>query len=452
MQDQVAPPAHPRFTSSHRERAGWYLYDWANSAFYTTVVATFLSPYLTSLALAAADAEGFVYPLGIKIFHGSFWSLLVSLSVAFQACFLPVLGAIADYSGQKKRLLGLFAYLGALATMAMFFLEGQRYLLGGFLFVVANVSFGASIVFYNAFLPEISTEKERDSVSSFGWAIGYLGGGLLLAANLALTASADRLGLTTSQAVRVSLFSAGAWWALFSIFPLLTLRSRRAGKALTPGAGYLSTGLRQLKHTLRDLRNYPQTLLFLVAYMFFNDGIQTVIVVSSQFGFEELKVPMTSLAQLMLMVQFVAFLGAIVFNFIAKALGARNAILLSLLVWTGVVVYAYALLQTAAELFVLGAVIGIVLGGSQALSRSLFSLMIPKGREAEYFSIYEIGERGTSWLGPFFFAIALQFTGSYRMAILSIIVFFFVGMALLAKVNVRQGALEAGNQPPERAS
>ncbi len=450
MENDAALSREPRCAGTRGERLGWYFYDWANSAFYTTVVATFLSPYLTSLARAAADPAGFVHPLGIRIFHGSYWSLLVSLSVALQAALLPLLGAIADYSGRKKSLLVFFAYLGAVATMAMFFLHGQRYLLGGFLFVVANFSFGASIVFYNAFLPEIATENERDSVSSFGWAIGYLGGGLLLAANLALVAGADRLGLTDSDAVRLSLFSAGAWWALFSIFPLATLR-RRPATPLPPGAGYVATGLRRLRHTLSDLRRYPQTLLFLFAYMFFNDGIQTVIVVSAQFGHEELDTPVASLAQLMLMVQFVAFAGAILFNFIAKALGARNAILLSLVLWTGVVLYAYGFLRTTFELFLLGAIIGIVLGGSQALSRSLFSLLIPNGREAEYFSLYEISERGTSWLGPFFFALALQFTGSYRLAILSVVVFFLVGMALLAGVDVRRGALQAGNQPPERA-
>ncbi len=177
-------PAIGQSDSDRRERLAWYFYDWANSAFPTTVVTVFLGPYLTTIAKAAADAEGYVRPLGIPIAAGAFYPYIVALSVGLQVLFLPVLGAIADYSHLKKQLLGGFAYLGALATAAMFFLEGTNYLLGGALFLLANLSFGAAVINYNAFLPEISSPEERDAVSSNGWALGYLGGGLLLALNL----------------------------------------------------------------------------------------------------------------------------------------------------------------------------------------------------------------------------------------------------------------------------
>jgi MFS transporter, UMF1 family len=203
-----------------REQLGWYFYDWANSAFATTVVTVFLGPYLTTIAKAAADAEGFVHPLGIKVTAGSFFPYIVSLSVLFQVAFLPIMGAIADYSHRKKQMLALFAYLGAFITMGMYFLQGTNYLLGGLLFIVANLCFGVSIVFYNAFLPEISTPEERDSVSSMGWAVGYLGDGILLAINLLLFYKADALGLTIEQAVRINLASAGMWWAVFTLIPL----------------------------------------------------------------------------------------------------------------------------------------------------------------------------------------------------------------------------------------
>jgi len=222
---------------SVREQRGWYLYDWANSAFATTVIALFLGPYVTVLAKAAADSQGYIHPLGIKVDARSYWSYLVSLSVILQVLFLPVVGAIADYGRKKKQCLAATAYLGALATAGMFFLQGNEYLFAGALFLIANVSFGASMVIYNSFLPEIAPPEQRDAVSSKGWGIGYLGGGLLLALNLALFQNAARIGVSEAMAVRISLCSAGVWWALFTIPTLLALRNRGPARALPPGKG-----------------------------------------------------------------------------------------------------------------------------------------------------------------------------------------------------------------------
>ena len=437
------PPAHDR-----RVRVGWYFYDWANSAFSTTVVTVFLGPYLTTMTKAAADGDGFVYPLRIKVNAGSFFPYIVALSVLLQVIVLPLLGAISDYSHRKKQMLACSAYLGAFATMGMYFLQGTDYLLGGFLFLLANLSFGASVVFYNAFLPEIASPDQRDSVSSMGWALGYLGGGLLLAGNLVLLSQASAFGLTIEHAVRISLASAGIWWAIFTVVPLAMLRSRQPIKSLPRGERPLTVGFKQLRHTLRKLPGYPQTLLFLAAYLLYNDGIQTVITLTSQFGQEELGLPISTLTAVILMVQFIAFFGSIAFNIVAKALGSKWAIIISLLIWIGTLVYAYGFLRTRLQFFILAAVIAIVLGGSQALSRSVYSLMIPKGQEAEYFSLYEVGDRGTSWMGPLLFGLALQFTGSYRIAILSLVTFFILGLALLTKVNIRRAAIETGNVAP----
>lgn len=434
---------------SRREQVGWYFYDWSNSAFSTTVVSVFLGPYLTAITEAAADANGFVYPLGIPVAADSFFPYMVSLSVILQVFFLPVLGAIADYTHLKKRLLAIFAYMGAFATMGMYFLQGSNYLLGGGLFLIANLSFDAAVVFYNAYLPDLSGPDDRDKVSSQGWAMGYLGGGLLLLLNLIFVQFlADDLGLSTGQAVRISLASAGVWWALFTIIPLQRLIVRESRSKLPPGQNYISVGFRQLGHTLRKLPSYPQTLLFLIAYLLYNDGIQTVIAMSAQFGSEEMGMKTSSLIQLILMVQFVAFFGALGFGYLARWIGTKRAVILSLVLWTGVTLYAWRILESEAQFFVLGAVIGIVMGGSQALSRSLFSQMIPDGQEAEYFSLYEVSERGTSWMGPLVFGLALQFTGSYRIAILSIAIFFVLGLALLFFVNIRKAIIEAGNTPP----
>jgi len=441
----VAEPVYSR-----REQVGWYFYDWANSAFSTTVVTVFLGPYLTTVTQQAADANGFVHPLGIPVLADSFFPFMVSLSVLLQVFFLPILGAIADYSHLRKQMLGIFAYIGAFATMGLYFLQGDNYLLGGTLFLIANLSFGASIVFYNAFLPDISSPDQRDTVSSQGWALGYLGGGILLLVNLILFLQAEKFGISQGHAVRIGMASAGLWWAIFTIIPLLTLHSRQPRKQLPAGRGYLTVGFSQLGHTLRNLPKYPHTLLFLVAYLLYNDGIQTVIALSAQFGSQELGMGESSLISMILMVQFVAFGGALLFGYIAKVLGTKRAIIASLVIWTGTVVYAYALLQTHLQFFIMGGVIAIVLGGSQALSRSLFSQMIPRGQEAEYFSLYEVSERGTSWLGPLFFGLALQFTGSYRIALLSVSIFFIAGLVLLPLVNVRRAITEAGNVAPER--
>jgi UMF1 family MFS transporter len=433
-----------------REQIGWYFYDWANSAFSTTVVTVFLGPYLTSVAENAADAQGMVYPLGIPVAAGAYFPYLVSLSVLLQVFFLPIMGAIADYSQAKKTLLAIFAYIGAFATVGFYFLEGDRYLLGGGLFLIANLALGASVVFYHAFLPEIASPDRRDAVSSQGWAAGYLGGGLLLLANLILYNSREALGIPTDVAVRICLASAGVWWGVFTLIPLFSLKRRRPQQPLPRGANFLTVGFRQLAHTFGEMRRYPQTLLFLAAYLLYNDGIQAVIALSTQFGTEELGLEQSVLIPAILMVQFLAFGGALLFGWLARLLGTKRAILLSLVIWTLVVTYAYFMpAGVPAQFFLLAGCIALVLGGTQALSRSVFSLMIPRGQEAEYFSLYEISERGTSWLAPLLFGLAYQNTGSYRIAIVSLIVFFIAGFILLTRVSIRRAAEAVGNRAPD---
>ncbi len=424
---------------SRREQRGWYLYDWANSAFATTVITLFLGPYLTALAKAAADAQGLVHPLGINVDARSYWSYLVSLSVALQVLVLPMVGAIADYGRRKKEVLGATAYLGAAATMAMFLLQGKQYLFGGVLFLVANVSFGASIVIYNSFLPEIAPPEDRDAVSSRGWGIGYLGGGLLLALNLVLYLRAGQIGMSESMAVRISMSSAGVWWAVFTIPALLALHNRGPARALPAGQSSVGAAIWQLRQTIGHVRQYPQTTTFLIAYLLYNDAIQTVLALASQFGNDELKIPVSQLTLAILMVQFVGFFGAVGFNRLAAAISAKRAVLVSLAIWSATLIYIYAAVTTTLQFFIMAAIVAIVMGGSQALSRSLYAQLVPEGREAEYFSLYEISDKGTSWLCPLLFGLALQFTKSYRIAILSLIVFFIAGLLVLLRVDVEQG-------------
>ena len=446
-----------------REQRGWMFYDWANSAYATTVAAVFLGPTLTEMARQAAcaqrglggeacgDADNLPLTfLGITLSYDSWFPYVLGLSILLQVIVLPVTGAVADRSRRKTHMLALFAYIGAVATMLMYFVADGRFLLGWVLYLVANVAFGASIVVYNAFLPEISAPDERDKISAQGWAFGYLGGGLLLLANLALFTAHESLGLSKGHAAQISLLSAGLWWALFTLIPVRRLRNHREAASL-PDSGVVSAGFRQLRHTLRGARAYPRTLLFLAAYLLYNDGIQSVILLSAVYGVYELKFEQSTIIVAILLVQFVAFAGALVLGLLARAFGAKRVVLGSLVLWTLVLIAAYFLKEGATgQFFALAAFIGFVLGGSQALSRSLYSQMIPRGVEAEYFGLYEISERGTSWLGAVTFATVNELTGSYRAAILSLVAFFVVGFVLLSSVNVRRAIVEAGNLPPAR--
>jgi UMF1 family MFS transporter len=424
---------------SPREQRGWYLYDFANSAFSTTVVTLFLGPYLTALAKNAADAGGYVHPLRIPIDARSYWSFVVSLSVILQVIFLPMVGAVADFGRRKKEVLAATAYLGATATIGMFFLKGADYVLGGVLFLVANVSFGAAETIYNSFLPEIAPPEERDAVSSKGFGIGYLGGGVLLTLNLVLFTNAEKFGISEGLAVRICLCSAGVWWAIFTIPTIRGLHNRGPARVLAAGESAVRTVVRQLGHTLSEVRRFPQTMTFLIAYLLYNDAIQTVITLASQFGNDELKIPVSTLTLAILMVQFVAFFGSIGFNWLASIINAKRAVIVSLVIWTGTLIYIYAAVKTTVEFFILAAIVALVLGGSQALSRSLYAQLVPKAREAEYYSIYEVSDKGTSWLCPIIFGLAMQFTHSYRSAILSLVVFFIAGLAVLLKVDMRLG-------------
>ena len=337
----------------------------------------------------------------------------------------------------------------------MFFVAGNLYLGGAILFIWANLAFGAALVCYNAFLPEICTEDQRDKVSSRGFAYGYLGGGLLLALNLGLVLGSNWLGISKSLAVRLSLLSAGLWWGGFSIITFRRLKRRAAVRALPPGQNVLTAGFTELISTFREFIRLRHTLKYLIGFLLYNDGIQTVIGASAVFLEQELfrsrglDPNPAFLIGIFLMVQFVAFGGALLFERIARLVGTKWAIMISLVIWSGLVVYAYAFFHTVKQAWVMSAVIGVVLGGSQALSRSLFSRMIPAGREASFFGLYEISERGTSWLGPLVFSIVVANTGSYRQAILSLIGFFILGMVILALTDTDRAVHEAGNALPE---
>ncbi|MGW7822797.1 MFS transporter [Streptomyces puniciscabiei] len=444
--DTVRRDAADDTAGLRREQRGWYFYDWACSVYSTSVVTVFLGPYLTAVAERAADADGYVHPLGIPVRAGSFFAYSVSLSVVLAVVVMPIVGSAADRSGRKKPLLAAAAYTGAAATTGMFFLDGDRYLLGGALLVVANAAQSVGMMLYNSYLPQIAPPEQRDAVSSRGWAFGYAAGSTVLVANLVLYSAHGSFGLTETAAVRVCLASAGLWWGAFTLVPLRRLRDRhaRVERASAPG-------LRQLAATVRDMRRHPLTLAFLLAYLIYNDGIQTVITQASVYGSQELGLSQSTLIVAVLLVQVLAVAGALAMGRLARTYGAQRTILGSLVAWTVTLAAGYFLPARAPVFFfVLAGGIGLVLGGSQALSRSLFSHLVPPGKEAEYFSAYEMSDRGMSWLGPLLFGMTYQLTGSYRSAIISLVAFFVIGFVLLARVPVRRAIGEAGNAVPEK--
>ncbi|MBI3173801.1 MAG: MFS transporter [Chloroflexi bacterium] len=444
-----------------KEIFGWGMYDWANSAFSTTVGTVFLGPYIATLAADAAKAfgDGNARFFGIPVAPDSFLPYCISFSVGLQVLFLPILGAIADYSHMRKRMMQIFATIGAIATILLFLVTGSLWWLGGVLYIVANLAFGAAMVFYNSYLPDIASEDQRDSVSSYGWALGYLGGGILLALNLAFFIFSEDLGVPSVLAVRINLASAGVWWLLFSFITWQRLHPRHAARALPAGETYVSIGFKQLGHTFKEIKHFPETLKYLLAYFLYNDGIQTVIAVSATFAAAPIarggiELDTQTLTAVILMIQFMAFFGALLWGKLAGWIGAKQSIIVSLVIWAGVVIYAYVGLygeSRVPQFFILGAFIALVMGGSQAISRSLFAQMIPTGKEAEFYSFYEVSERGTSWTGPLIFGLVNQWFGSLRIGILALIFYFVAGLILLPFVNVKKAVEDVKKYDAQKA-
>jgi MFS transporter, UMF1 family len=435
----------------NREIFGWIAYDWANSAFYTTVITVLIGPYLQALAIADVGEDGVVADLGWLgvLTPKSLFTMSLVISNVSQALFLPILGSLADYTHLKKKLLVFFSYSGVFFGGLLFFITGDDYLWGFALLILSNMSFVAANVLYNAFLNDVAEPDKRDKVSSWGYAAGYLGGVVMLAGNLAVISMHESLGLSKGEAVRYSMLAASLWWGLFGLITFFTIQERKPAVAIPGNKNLLTVGFSELWATLKELKSLKYTLFFLLGYLLYNDGIQTVISNSSVYLANELFVSKGLetdegfLLLIFLLAQFCAFAGAMVFERVARVFGPKNTILFCLMIWIGIVVYAYAYMESQYQAWFLGAGIGLVLGSTQALSRSLFSRMIPKGREAAFFSIYELSERGTSWIGNLVFGIVVIYTGSFRQAILALIFFFVSGSIILIFTDVQRAMRDA---------
>jgi MFS transporter, UMF1 family len=439
-----------------KEQKAWYWYDWANSAFYTTVLTVLFGPYMINVAGKAAGCvdpddtcSKTVNVLGLPLAAGSLPAYLTSFATIASAFILPVVGAMVDRSPRKKVHMALFAWIGSFFCALLFFMKGEGWQIGAVAIVISSILAGCSLVSYYAILVDISTEDERDHVSSRGWAWGYLGGGVLLALNLVVYLFHDSFGLSEGLSVRLSMLSAAVWWAGFTLIPFLGIRNRPPRNLVDVGGGLWARSFGQLWNTLKGLPAYPMTMTFLIAYLFYNDGIQTVINSAAVYGSEQLGFGQSVLIATILLIQFVAFGGALFFGRLARTYGAYRCLLYGTYAWMAIVVAAMFLPDKNLALFLLiGIAIGVVMGGTQALSRSFFSLLIPHGREGEYFALYNACERGTSWFGTLLFGVMFQITGSYRPAIVSLIIFFVLGAIFLLRLDPQRGIREAGNAVP----
>ncbi|MFO7982480.1 MAG: MFS transporter [Desulfuromonadales bacterium] len=418
---------------------GWCMYDWANSAFATVVLAAVLPVYFATLV---PEGGAHLNILGWRrtVPAAALWGYAVSASMIIVAVFAPYLGALADRRKSRRLMLMLFCLIGVGATGLLFFAGPGHYLVAAGLFVVANVGFATSNVFYNAFLPALARGEEMDRLSARGFAFGYIGGGLMLLLAFTIIQWHPVFGFPDKGlATRAAFVLTALWWGLFAI---PTFRLVKEEAFVHSPARMPQKGLLDYLRTLADIVRYPQLLLFLIAFLFYNDGIQTIIVVSAIFGKTELGLSQTTVLACFLVIQFVAMPGALLFGFLAERWNAKGALTLSLLIFTGITVYAYYM-REAWEFWVLAILVAIVLGGSQALSRSLFASLVPQGKEAEFFGFYSISYRFASILGPLVFALITDLTGSARLSILALAGFFIIGMGLLAKVDVARGRAEA---------
>jgi len=426
-----------RFALDRPEARAWALYDWANSAFWTTVVTAVFPIYFYELA------EGMSGERAQQRF-----SQATALALAVSALIAPLLGTLADFRALKKRLLGLFALLGSCATIALFWALPGDWVYGLSCFALANIGAAASMSFYDALLPSVAREGEMDRLSASGFAVGYAGGGLCLALNLLWIMKPGWFGLpvgeglTPEQATlpaRLALASVGVWWFLFTL-PLLW-RVPEPPRLLESdekaGAAVLRVSLQRLGETFRELRRYRQALLMLVAALIYNDGIATVLRMASLYA-KGKELERGVVIGTILLVQFIGIPCAFLFGALAGRIGTRRMITFGLGVYCLISVLAYFMSQTW-HFVVLGVLVALVQGGTQALSRSLFASLVPRHKTGEFFAFFGIGEKFAGVLGPLLYGLAIEATGNTSNAILSVIPFFVIGMLLLSRVDVEAG-------------
>ena len=406
----------------------WTLYDWANSAFATTVIAAVLPAYYSKVAAASLPPN----------IASSYWAYATTSAMLLLAFLSPVLGAIADYRRSKLKFLAGFAMLGIAVTAMMYFIKEGDWLLALLFYILSRIGWSGANVFYDSLLPHIARENEIDQVSTLGYAAGYLGGGLLLALNLGMILSPQFFGIPdAAMGTRLSLLSVACWWALFSIPLFRNVQEPMTAPKSAREVNTISAAFKRLSHTFKEIKRFKQAFLFLIAFWFYNDGIGTIITMAVIFG-TEIGIGQSHLIGAILAVQLVGIPFTILFGKLALKITVKRAIYLGLIVYTLISIGGY-FMQTARHFWLLAIAVGMVQGGTQALSRSMFGIMTPKKKSAEFFGLFDVSQKFSGVLGPALFGVIAQFTGSSRLSIVSLIVFFVGGMFILEKVRMSEG-------------
>jgi UMF1 family MFS transporter len=412
----------------------WSMYDWANSAFATTVMAAFMPVYFRAMATSAGLTE---------VEATSAWGYVVTIALVIIALLAPAMGYMADRMAGKKRFLTVFAVVGVIASIALYIPHGDMYKLGGLIYIIGNIGFAGANVFYNALLPHVAKDDEIDQVSTKGYALGYVGGGILLVVNVVMFMFPTMFGIPEQEmAVRLSFVTVGLWWLGFSI-PLWR-HVKEPPTAYKEAVGFgtaFRSGFAELARTFQIIRRYPEAFKLLLAFWLYNDGIGTIIKMATAYG-DEIGINQSDMIGALALVQFVGIPFSFAFGALAKRIGAKTSILIGLGIYTLISIGGYFMVETW-HFWVLAFMVGLVQGGTQALSRSLFGAMVPKARSGEFFGFFGMSDKFAGIIGPLVFATVGGLTGTSRFGIVSLIIFFIIGGLLLTGVNEKKGLQEA---------
>lgn len=429
----MTDPASPQERSEREYRRvinAWAMYDWANSVFAVVILTAVFPVYYRALATNAGRAPEDAT---------AYWAYTTSLSLLVVALIGPILGAIADLSGSRNRFLAFALLLGVAGSASLAALGGDAFILASLLFAVAHFGFAGGNIFYEALLPQIARQDDFDRVSARGYAFGYLGGGLFLLSALVMIVRPDWFWMPDREfAVRASFVGVAVWWLLFAMPLFISIPDdRRLGKRRVPPLRMLTEGFQRLGNTLRQVRRYRQVALFLAAFWIYNDGISTIIKLAAAFG-DEIGLDHNQMLVALILTQFIGFPCSIGFGFLAQSIGSKRAILVGLGVYTLVSVAAF-FMTSVTHFYFLAIAVGLVQGGTQAISRSLFATMVPKTRSTEFFGFFSTGEKMAGIIGPAIFGVIGQLTGSSRWGIASLTVLFIAGAAILCRVDESEG-------------
>ncbi len=417
----------------------WSMYDWANSAFATTIMAAMFPPFYRSMATEAGLSEANATAA---------WAYTTSIALLLIALSAPILGAISDHTGGKKRYVSFFAVLGIIGTGLFVLLGDDTYILGSILFIIGNVGFAGANIFYESLLPHIAKKDDIDQISTRGYALGYVGGGILLVINVLWYMQPDWFFMPgTGFALRASFFSVAVWWAVFTIPLLRNVPEPPVVRTTGVSGNVLTAGFGRLAHTFRRITRYKQLLIFLIAFWIYNDGIGTIIKMATAYG-DEIGIELTDMTIALVITQFVGIPFSFGFGWLARRLGTKRSILLGLGVYVLISVAGF-FMQSALHFYILAFMVGLVQGGTQALSRSLYGTMVPRSHSAEFFGFFSTSSKFAGIVGPLIFGLVSQAAGASRLSILSVIAFFLIGATVLVFVDEEEGRRVATEEEAE---